>query len=43
MGNGINNMKKRAQEIGAQLKIESKLEVGTEVKVLLPINKKYDK
>lgn len=43
MGNGINNMKKRAQEIGAQLKIESKLEAGTEVKVLLPINKKYDK
>jgi len=43
MGNGINNMKKRAQEIGAQLKIESKLEAGTEVKVLLPINEKYDK
>lgn len=35
LGNGINNMKKRAQEINAQIKIESNLDQGTSVKLTL--------
>ncbi len=35
-GNGLNNMKKRAHEINAQFKIESRLGNGTQVSVILP-------
>nr|WP_321222278.1 sensor histidine kinase [uncultured Psychroserpens sp.] len=36
MGNGINNMKKRAQDIGANIKVNSKVNEGT--KVCLKLN-----
>ncbi len=35
-GNGLNNMKKRASEIGASLDIQSELSKGTEVLIVLP-------
>jgi signal transduction histidine kinase len=41
-GNGINNMKKRAQELGAQISISSELQEGTTITLKVPINKRYD-
>jgi signal transduction histidine kinase len=35
-GNGLNNMKKRAQEINAQFYLDSEPGVGTSVSVMLP-------
>ena len=35
-GNGLKNMKKRAQEIGAQFQIESEPGAGTTIHVTLP-------
>ncbi|MEN3325092.1 ATP-binding protein [Mariniflexile soesokkakense] len=37
MGNGLNNIKKRATEIGAKVNISSKLDKGTSVQVLVSI------
>ena len=34
-GNGLNNMKKRAQEIGSSLKIESKVNEGTSIEFII--------
>jgi signal transduction histidine kinase len=39
-GSGLINMKKRAQVINARLQIESKLQNGTTVKIVLPLNYK---
>jgi signal transduction histidine kinase len=36
-GNGLNNMRKRAKEIGASLDINSELGKGTEVSIDLPV------
>lgn len=36
-GNGLNNMRKRAKEIGAIINIESLIDKGTEVNVSLPL------
>jgi signal transduction histidine kinase len=36
MGNGLNNMKKRAREIGGELLINSKEKKGTTVSLRLP-------
>ena len=42
LGNGINNMKKRAYDINATFLIDSKLNNGTIVSIYLPL-KIYDK
>jgi signal transduction histidine kinase len=34
-GNGLNNMKKRAKEIGADIDIDSQLNKGTEVLIIM--------
>ncbi|PWH84495.1 two-component sensor histidine kinase [Algibacter marinivivus] len=37
LSNGINNMRKRAKEIDASLNIESEIDNGTQVKIILPL------
>lgn len=38
LGNGLNNMKKRATEIDAKFMLNSKIGEGTQVSILLPVN-----
>ncbi len=38
LGNGLNNLKKRAREIGAEITINSKLDKGTIITLTKPIN-----
>ena len=36
-GNGINNMKKRAQELDGKISFESDLQKGTKISLIVPI------